>query len=169
MNNTTKFLIATGVAAVGIGLTVYYGKKMQEKETEAHIVDIEEDGTPVIEEKTNPNFIERIKIAATKKVVKILAWAVLHEQQLQAFATLLSVGVGIFHIVSAAKDYYRGEKLQKTLDSIVEHNNQFETIWDNHMVNVENDYDALTKKLDDIHLDMGGIHQLQEALIPESV
>lgn len=196
MNNMTKFLIATGVTAVGIGLTVYYAKKVQEKEEATEVVDDIE-----VEEKKDISFIEKIKTAATKKVVKILAWAVLHEQQLQAFATLLSVGVGIFHIVSAAKDYYRGEKLQNTLDSVSAHNEQFEVLWDNHMMNIENDNAEINKKLDellafknewnnewndhqaatnhntqwfekklkDIHLDMGGIHQLQEALIPESV
>lgn len=166
MNNTTKFLIATGVAAVGIGLTVYYGKKMQEKEAVA--TDIQDDEIPVIDEK-NTGFIGKIKAAATKKVIKILAWAVVHEQQLQAFATLLSVGAGIFHIISAAKEYYRGEKLINSLDSIVEHNKQFEILWDNHMVNAQKDHNDVMQKLNDIHLDMGGIHQLQEALIPESV
>lgn len=161
MSNMTKFLIAAGVTAVGIGLTVYYGKKMQE--TEVVEDDIQE------EEKKNLTFIGKIKAAATKKAIKILAWAVVHEQQLQAFATILSVGVGIFHIISAAKDYYRGEKLQRTLDQIVAHNKQFEILWDNHMMNNDNNHADVIKKLDDIHLDMGGVHQLQEALIPESV
>ena len=166
MTNMTKFLIATGVTAVGVGLTVYYGKKLQEKK-EVVISDIEDDGTPVIEDK-NPSILKRIKTAATKKVVKILAWAVLHEQQLQAFATLLSVGAGIFHLVSAAKDYYTGEKTRKTLDSLMDHNMEFRDIWNSHMDGTHDRHDAVMKKLEDIHLDMGGIHQIQEALVPES-
>lgn len=165
MTNMTKFLIATGVTAVGIGITVYYGKKMADKEKEVVITEIDEDGNATIEEVKNESIIKKIKKAALKKTIKILAWVTLHQQQVEAVVTILSLGGAVFSVVNAVRDFRTSSNMREDIDSMLDHNSEFRDIWNKYVEIEHNRHDEIMTKLNDIHLDMSLLHEVHESLV----
>ncbi len=166
MNNLTKVLIGAGVAAVGITITAVSVKKLNEKKAKES--DISEKTTPV----KNDSFIERIKLAATKKVVKILAWVVTHERQVAAVGTIISLGSAVFSIAGAVKDFLGGNKLQSSVSHLVEREDAFRNAWNGTIDNYDKDWTTvidnqkkIMDKLEAMHLDISMLHEVHEALI----
>lgn len=159
MTNMTKLIIAAGITAVGIGVTAYYGKKMADKKKEV------EDGNPTIEEDKDESIIKKIKKAALKKTIKILAWVTLHQQQVEAVVTILSLGGAVFSVVNAVRDFRTSSKMREDIDSLLDHNSEFRDIWNRRVEIEHNRHDEIMTKLNDIHLDMSLLHEVHESLV----
>lgn len=140
MNNVAKVLIGVGVVgAVAVGAYVI-SKKSNDEETHVH-----EDGT---ECEKKPNVIERIKTAAYKKAVRILAWVVLHQQKIEAVGAVLGVVGGVISIVNAVKEYAFGKKLHATLDKLLWHQEQFQESWNITIDNYNEQWHSVHEQLD---------------------
>lgn len=162
MNNTVKFLIGAGVTAVGVATMLYCSKKAKEKKAQESI-DISEEA--VKRDHKDDSIIERIKTAAYKKAVKILAWVVIHKDQIEAFSVIVGVVSGIFTVINAVKDFVNGAKMQANIQWIIDHELEFRDVWNNKAAQDTARYEAIMAKLNDIHLDMGMIHEIQEMLV----
>lgn len=164
MNNLAKVLIGVGVVGAVATATYIVTRKTVKKETVINGYD--EQGNPVVEEvEKEESVLDRIKQAAFKKAVKILAWAALHQQQIEAAGALIGLIGGIFAVVNAVKEFNMGKEMKKKMDFMYKHDLEFEGVWNAHMENQAQRYDDLMKKLNDIHLDMGMIHEIQEMLV----
>lgn len=139
MNNVAKVLIGVGVVgAVAVGAYVVSKKVKEETNDTPH-----EEG---IEKK--PNVIERIKTAAYKKAVRILAWVVLHQQKIEAVGAVLGVIGGVISIVNAVKEYAFGKKLHATLDKLLWHQEQFQESWNITIDNYNEQWHSVHEQLD---------------------
>lgn len=176
MSNLTKILIGAGITLVGVGVTAYYGKKLVDKKKTAVIKGFDEQGNPVIEEVKEETFMERIKIAAYKKAIRILGWAMLHQKQIETVGTVIGVGSAIFSAVTAIRDFSSGVKKQKQINAIASQQQEilqwlsdFQTEWNEYMEATNHNVQWFEQKAKDIHLDMSSLHQIEEALIPAAV
>lgn len=166
MNNLAKVLIGVGVTAVGIGVATYYGKKLSEKKKEETVIEeFDEQGNPVVEAVKEESFMEKIRTAAYKKAVKILAWVIVRKDKIEAVATMLGLASAILGVITRVRDLKAGNDINRKLDEIIDHNNEFRDIWNKHMEHEYNRHDEIMNKLNDIHLDMGMIHEIQEMLV----
>lgn len=105
-----KVLIGVAVGAVAttaVVVAVKVSKKSEEKQMEEKA-----------EEKVG--LIQRIKKAATKKVIKILAWVAVHSEQIEATSMIIGLATSTFGIISAVKDFKRGSDTDKKLEEINE-------------------------------------------------
>ena len=115
MNNLAKVLIGVGVVgAVAVG--AYAVTKKSEKKMIV-LKDFEEDGTPICEEKKE-TVMDRAKNFVMKKAVKFMTFVLLHEKEVTAVATILSVVGATFQLVNAVKEYRLGKDLHKKLKRI---------------------------------------------------
>lgn len=163
MNNIAKVLLGIGVVGA-IAATTYVVTKSTEKKTVV-VRNTDEEGntkTEIIEDKS---VLEQIKEAALKKVVKILAWAVLHEDQIRAAASVIGLGASLFSIFSAIKDFRTGNEMRSQINELVAFKDAFQEVWDKSMDCHGTAHDQVMTKLDDIHLDMSMLHELHEALL----
>jgi hypothetical protein len=164
MTDLTKLLIAAGVTAVGIGVTVVSVKKMKEKK---------ENDIPEDESQAEAGIVKRIKKYVTKKVIKFLAWVALHQQQIEAVVTVLSLGGAVFSVVNAVRDFRTGNKMRDQIDTLLEHQTKFQQAWNGTIDNYDANWNAVMKtqhtevmdKLNDIHLDMSMMHEIKESLV----
>lgn len=163
MNNITKVLIGVGVVGA-VAAATYVVTKSSEKKTVV-IKDFDEEGNPKTEIIEDESLLDRIKKAATKKAIKILAWVALHQQQIEAVGTIIGLGAGLFNIITAIRDYRAGNKMQSQINELVEFKEDFTRVWDKSMECHEQTHDQVMCKLNDIHLDMGMLHEVHEALI----
>lgn len=170
MTDLTKLLIAAGVTAVGIGVTVVSVKKMKEKQEN----DIPEDeAVEVYESQAEAGIIKRIKKYVLKKTIKFLAWVALHQQQIEAVVTVLSLGGAVFSVVNAVRDFRTGNKMRDQIDTLLEHQTKFQQAWNGTIDNYDANWNAVMKtqhaevmdKLNDIHLDMSMMHEIKESLV----
>lgn len=109
MSNIQKILLGVGLVA-GVATTAYVVAKKSRKYT---VLDGQE------EKKEDPNVIERIKEAAAKKAIDILAFIAKHQQQVEAASTVIGIFAAVFSLISAIKDYKRSDDLNKKLDDIL--------------------------------------------------
>lgn len=137
MNNIEKILIGLGVVGVTAAATYVVTKKVVEKKSK----DISEQVIDL--DNKDESVLKKIKKAAHKKVVKILAWVVLHQQQIEAVGTVLGIAGATLSVVNAVRDFRNGMNLQRKLDEIAD--------FQQHFV-----YD----KLKDIYLEMGLLHEI---------
>ena len=115
MNNIMKFAIAAGVTAVGVGVTVHYVKKCKERK----YVEMKDVAAQAVEnDHKNDSPLEKVKNFAMKKAVKFMTFVLLHEKEVTAVATVLSLVGAVFHIVNEVKEYRLGKHLRKKLDGI---------------------------------------------------
>lgn len=165
MSNTLKILGA--IAAVGaVAATTYVLVKKQEEKPEEKIQHTiacyGDDGsvtllTPPAEEvKKKETAIDRFKLAAQKKTIKIFTWIILHKKQLEALGVLMSVISGVFSVVSAAKEYYTGKKLRKEIDSLYLDRIEFRSAWNETIDNYNESLRSIKTSIE--HLD----HIIQE-------
>ena len=144
MNNIAKVLIGVGVVAAVATTSYVIVKKTKVKK----VKDISEQA--VENDHKNDTIIDRIKLAAYKKAVKILAWATLNMQKIEAAAAILSLIGGIFTLINAVRDFGFGKKWRADLDFMVNHDNEFEGVWNQHMANQADRYKELMKALQDL-------------------
>lgn len=150
MSNTLKILGA--IAAVGaVAATTYVVvKKQEEKKPEEKVAFYGNDGSvtyiaPSAEEaEKKETVIDRFKLAAQKKIIKIFTWIILHKKQLEALGVLMSVISGVFGVISAAKEYYTGKKLRKQIDSLYSDRIEFRSAW-NETIDIYNEFLNLIK------------------------
>lgn len=147
MNNLAKVLIGVGVVAA-VATTSYVVIKRRK----VKVKDISEQA--VENDHKNDTIIDRIKLAAYKKAVKILAWATLNMQKIEAAAAILSLIGGIFTVVNAVRDFGFGKKMKADMDFMYQHDLEFEGVWNQHMTNQANRYDSLMKILQELSENM---------------
>lgn len=164
MSNTLKILGA--IAAVGaVAATTYVViKKQEEKKPEEKVAFYGADGSvtyiaPSAEEvEKKETVIDRFKLAAQKKTIKIFTWIILHKKQLEALGVLMSVISGVFSVVSAAKEYYTGKKLRKEIDSLYLDRIEFRSAWNETIDNYNESLRSIKTSIE--HLD----HIIQEGV-----
>lgn len=98
-----KIIITVSVVGAGV-LAVKTLADKKEKETAT---------TPVVEEEDS-----RIKAAVQKKVAQILGFVATHTEQIEAISTIIGLGTGMFGIMSAFRDWRKGNDTEKKLDDI---------------------------------------------------
>ena len=163
MNNIAKVLIGVGVVGV-VATATYVVTKSSEKKTVV-IRDFDEEGNPKTEIVEDESLLDRFKEAATKKVIKILAWVTLHQQQVEAVDTIIGLGAGLFNIVTAIRDYRAGNKMQSQINELMEFKDEFHDAWNDYQDATNHNVQWFENKLNDIHLDMSMLHEVHEALI----
>ena len=146
MSNTLKILGA--VAAVGaVAATAYVVVKKQEEKKR----DISE--SPETEEATEEKketVVDRVKLAAQKKVIKIFAWIVLHKDKLEALGIVLSVIGGLFEVITAAKDYCTGAKLRKQITTICNDRMEFREAWNGTIDNYDKMFASMKNSIEHV-------------------
>lgn len=168
MSNTLKILGA--IAAVGaVAATTYVVVKKQEekksKEKTNHtIACYGDDGsvtilTPPAEEvEKKETVIDKFKLAAQKKTIKIFTWIILHKKQLEALGVLMSVISGVFSVVSAAKEYYTGKKLRKEIDALYLDRMEFRNAWNGTINNYDANLNSMKTSIEHVE------HMIQEGV-----
>ena len=109
MSNIQKILLGVGLVAC-VATTAYVVTKKSRKYT---VLDGQE------EKKEDHNVIERIKEAAAKKAIDILAFIAKHQQQVEAASTVIGIVAAVFSLISAIKDYKRSDDINRKLDDIL--------------------------------------------------
>lgn len=163
MNNIAKVLIGVGIVGA-VAAATYVATKSSEKKTVV-IRDFDDEGNPKTEIIEDKSLLDRFKEAATKKVIKILAWVTLHQQQVEAVGTIIGLGAGLFNIVTAIRDYRAGNKMQSQINELIEFKDEFHDVWNDYQDATNHNVQWFENKLNDIHLDMGMLHEVHEALI----
>lgn len=117
--NKLGFIIGGAVTVIGVATTAYFAKKLyeQKKETITTEKGVDANGEPIIETRVITP-VDRIKEAAMKKAVRIMGWVVVHEQQVQAVGTVISVVAACFSLVNEVKKYSMGKSLLKRLGAL---------------------------------------------------
>lgn len=110
MNNIAKFAIAAGVTVAVVGVGAAIAKKNKEN---SYI-----NATPEETTETTESPLKRVVNNTMKKAVKFLAWVAVHQKELEAVATVLSVVAGIFGVINSVKEYSLGKKLHAKLDAL---------------------------------------------------
>lgn len=159
MNNLVKVLIGVGVVAAVATTTYVVTKKKKEEEP----IDIADEA--VKNDHKDDTILERIKTAAYKKAVKIIAWAIVHKDQIEGAAAILGLVGALFSVVNAIREFRAGKKMQEQMDFLVRHAQEFEDIWNVHMTEQASRFEEMMNKLKDIHLDMSLLHEIQEMLV----
>ena len=164
MSNTLKILGA--IAAVGaVAATTYVViKKQEEKKPEEKVAFYAADGSvtyiaPSAEEvEKKETAIDRFKLAAQKKTIKIFTWIILHKKQLEALGVLMSVISGVFSVVSAAKEYYTGKKLRKEIDALYLDRMEFRNAWNSTIDNYDANLNSMKTSIEHVE------HMIQEGV-----
>ena len=162
MNNIAKFAIAAGVTALGIGVTVHYAKKVKEKKYAEVPVKRDIAAEAVEQDHKDDTILERIKMAAMKKAIRIAGWVVLHQQEVQAVSMMLGIVGGIFSVVNGIKEFALGKKLHAQLEKI-----DGIIIWQNEMARAYNC--KVEKDIDRFSAIMNAIEQLPKAPVESTV
>lgn len=162
MTNMTKVLIGFGVVGAVAAATYFVTKTTEEKTTVVARVD--ENGETKVEEIKEESILEQIKKAATKKVIRILAWVALHQQQIEAIGTIIGLGAGIFNIINAIKEYRAGNKMREQINELVTFKDEFYASWNDYKDATNHNVQWFEQKLNDIHLDMSYFHEQVENL-----
>lgn len=115
MNNLAKVLVGVGVVGVTVAVAVAVKKKNERKYIEQP-VDVAAEAVKI--QHKDDTVIDKIKAAATKKAIRILAWVAIHQKEIESFSLLLGVVGGIFSIVNSLKEYAFGKKLHAKLNRI---------------------------------------------------
>lgn len=148
MTNLAKVLIGVGVVAAVATTSYIVVKKTKVKKEK----DISEQA--VEKDHKNDTIIDRIKLAAYKKAVRILAWATLNMQKIEAVAAIVSLIGGVLGVINGIRDFGFGKKFRTDLNFMVDHTNEFEGVWNEHMDNQANRYDSIMKILQELSENM---------------
>ncbi len=148
MTNLAKVLIGVGVVAAVATTSYIVVKKTKVKK----VKDISEQA--VEKDHKNDTIIDRIKLAAYKKAVRILAWATLNMQKIEAVAAIVSLIGGVLGVINGIRDFGFGKKFRTDLNFMVDHTNEFEGVWNEHMDNQANRYDSIMKILQELSENM---------------
>ena len=156
MNNIVKAAIGIGVvgAIAGIAYVAYKKKegpldifdednKKNEDET---FEDDQEKETP----KKEDTVFTKVKKKCIRVGLKFLLWVSEHQEQIEALGTLIGLGVGIFNIVSAARDFLKGNEMQKKVDDLVKEKDAFKAAWNDTQSANEADMNTLMEEFKDI-------------------
>ena len=145
MNRAGKVLLGLGIVAT-VATTAYVVKKT----TERKYVNASrnEDGDTIVEE--SDDILAKIKKGASKKATEILAWVIIHKDQIDAAATVLGVCATALSIVNAVRDYKQGNEIEERLSDIYDHCSEFEDVWNAHMNNYHRDTSDILNKIEEI-------------------
>lgn len=164
MSNTLKILGAIAAVGVVAATTYVVVKKQEEKKSEEKVAFYGDDGSvtyiaPSVEEvEKKETVIDKFKLAAQKKTIKIFTWIILHKKQLEALGVLMSVISGVFSVVSAAKEYYTGKKLRKEIDALYLDRMEFRKAWNNTIDNYDAGLNSIKTTIEHVE------HMIQEGV-----
>ena len=97
-------------------------------------------------------------------MVKILSFVIIHKDQIEAVGTLIGLAAGVIGIVNSVKEYRTGNKMAEQIEELCAFTEKMSTVWDGAMVVYDGNWDAAFKKMNDIHLDLGMLHEVHEAI-----
>lgn len=153
MNNLLKVAIGVGVVGAVAGISYLVSKKnkspldvFDEKEKDVEENDIQEEETP----KKKDTVFTKVKKKLIRVGLKSLLWVSEHQEQIEALGTLIGLGVGIFNIISAARDFKNGNKMQEQVDELVRDKNSFREAWNQTQRASESDMDTLMEEFKEI-------------------
>lgn len=144
MSKLTKILVSTAAVGVVVGVTYVVVKKSNER----NYISPDEFEDSEVEE--DPTLIDKIKIAATEKAAKILSWAVVNQEKLEAFSTGVGLVAGLFSLYSAIKDLKVKNDTIKKLDELLADRVLFQDSWNRTIKSYDNDYNEIINELDAI-------------------
>lgn len=117
MGKFGKILAVFGVLAIGaavVSKTTKKAKKRRYSSVNTHKAHY----TTVNPEKNEEAISDRIKAAATKKVVDILSWAADHEKEIKGASIMLEVTGAAIGVIFAVKKCMKTDKIVKDLNYI---------------------------------------------------
>ena len=154
MNNLVEVAIGIGVVGAVAGIAYVASKKErpldifdEDKKSEDGI--FEEDQEKETPKKEDTVFT-KIKKSCIRVGLKFLLWVSEHQEQIEALGTLIGLGVGIFNIISAARDFIKGNEMQKKVDDLVNEKDAFKEAWNNTQSANEADMNTLMEEFKDI-------------------
>ena len=145
MNNIAKILLGIGVVGAVAATTYVVTKKSEEKEVENDIPD--ENGEEKADKASPKDFVSMIKEGASKKATQILAWVIIHKNQLETVGTALGLFAGVLGVVNAVKEYTLGKKLHETLGEVLDFQDEFKTVWNKK---IDGDMERYSKVLEEL-------------------
>lgn len=125
MNKLTKVLVGVGVVGVTVAVAVAVKKRNERKYIEQPL-NVAAEAVKV--QHKDDTVVEKIKAAATKKAIRILAWAAIHQKEIESLSLLLGLVGGIFSVINALKEYAFGKKLHAKLNRIQEQLDTFASV-----------------------------------------
>lgn len=111
MNRLAKILMGV---AIGVTGAIIIKKATEKKYVEP--ADVAEQA--VKNDHADDGILKRIKRYVEKKVIKLLAWAALHMEQIESASALIGFGSTAIGIITAVKEFRRGEDTKEQLDRI---------------------------------------------------
>lgn len=149
MTNLTKILIGAAVMTSAVVIAAIASNDEEVDE----VVATNSTGEAKVVVTPKKSILKRIKSYVTKKVIKILAWAAVHKEQLESAGTIIGLAGTVISIVGAVRDFARSNDLAGKLDSVSErldelsnsintnHNlysGEFHAIYEDHKVLAKN-------------------------------
>ena len=125
--------IILGVGAVAAVATAAYVVTKQTKKTYVECDDT--DDTVVDDE--NRDIPKSIQDAADKKATQILAWVIIHREQIEAASVIFGLAGSAFSIVNAIRDFKNGNKMAKQIDEIYEFLQAFAVRYNKDMKSID--------------------------------
>lgn len=164
MTTLTKVLIGAGIVCA-TAVTAYVVTKKPEvvktvdrKNENGDIIKVQ-----IIEK--GDSILDKIKKAAIRKAFKIITWAYKNQMKIEVAGALIGLAAGVFKLINEIRGFKMGKDIYKKLgfleDGIVEQ----ARAWNHRVDTVNGKFDGVMNKLNDIHLDMGIMHQIQEMLV----
>ena len=144
MSKLTKILVSTAAVGVVVGVTYVVVKKSNERK----YISTDEFEDSEVEE--DPTLVDKIKIAATEKAAKILSWAVVNQEKLEAFSTGVGLVAGLFSLYSAIKDLKVKNDTIKKLDELLADRVLFQDSWNRTIKSYDADCYKVIDKLNAI-------------------
>ena len=146
-----KILIGVaGVCAVGV-VGIVVAKAVSSKgaaEPEEVSNDISQETEKIeVTVTEDESFIKKIKKAATKKAIKILAWVALHQDQINSLGTIIGLVGGVLGVVNAVKEYTLGNKLHEKLDQLCAFEQEYRDAWNMTLSAYDENWDRVFKAL----------------------
>ena len=111
MNKIGKIVLGVGVITI-IGAVVYSSTKKTPAERKYTDINSPEESNIDI------SLMERIKIGAAKKVLKILAWVALNQKKIESVTVILGLAGAIANIYKSFKEIAMGKEQMKKLNDI---------------------------------------------------
>lgn len=143
MKNIYKILIGAGV--VTVGAVVVHNMVSKKESYISYSIDPDTKETVYTEKEDS-----RIKMAAEKKATEILAFVVVHREQIEAVGTVIGLVGGAIGIVNAFKEYRTRNDDHEMLKKIVSHCDEFELLWNRAMDGNYELYTDLKTHIDDL-------------------
>lgn len=146
MTNLQKVLLAAGGIAT-IAATAYVVKKT----TERQYATVKEDDFVDEDIPQDKTVFESIKKAANKKATDILAYVILHKEQIEAAGTIIGIAGATLGVINAFRDYRRSDEQLDLLRKNMESWEEFKDLWNVHQENSYTLYSRVDEVLEAVH------------------